>query len=49
MLLKVASLNSGACRFYEAMAAVADPKSLRTTQYLGAPVETVTYELQLTR
>ena len=47
LLVEVATGNTRACRFYEAMGCVTDPSSVKTREYLGATVETVTYQLKL--
>jgi len=47
LLVKTATGNTRACRFYEAMGCVVDPSSVKTREYLGATVETVTYQLRL--
>ena len=47
LLVEVATGNTGACRFYEAMGCVADHSTLSTRAYLGTTVETVTYQLTL--
>ena len=47
LLANVVTGNTHACRFYEAMGCVTDPRSVKTGEYLGATVETVTYQLKL--
>jgi GNAT superfamily N-acetyltransferase len=47
LLVKTATGNARASRFYEAMGCVADPSSVTTREYLGATVETVTYQVRL--
>jgi len=47
LLVKVATGNTRARRFYEDMGCVPDPSSVGTREYLGATVETVTYQLRL--
>ena len=46
-VLWVLEANAAARRFYEAMGCVADPSSVKTREYLGTTVETVTYQLKL--
>lgn len=47
LIVKTATGNVGASRFYEAMGCTVIPDSIDTRKYLGATIETVKYQLSL--